>query len=199
MTIKMRPLSLLTAACLSLTALADDASPTINAEVSLPSPAAHACYEEGKGSWMLGMGYLEHSPVAYLGKVVLPRLVTTEDGRKRAVVQLQALQDGKLKTAEEVGAADYVSCASANSLPAIPQLKLETCFQEMRITLAMLDSKLRGMTEAQAVEDYRKRTPDITIMALDTAARRAHDVYSVVKKGEEQPFMEAVFGVCSGG
>lgn len=119
------------------------------------------CYGESKSAWLVGLG-IEGKETAEQTDKFIAALPQSSRAKTQIADGAAAMRSGRFPSAEDLGASQYVSCASSHSLPSIDPEKIADCFYYLRIMNSFHASKKRGDSKDQALDSMLKTSPGAT-------------------------------------
>jgi hypothetical protein len=156
------------------------------------------CYAEGKTIWITGIGVEENAPRDRIINT-LDKDYPSEAKRRIAEIDTDAMRNGAIKTAEDLGTKWFLACAKGTRLERHTQAEVRRCFAVQRMTFEMNVMKSRGSSKQAIVDNFTADQRFATWISPAQVPRHVEKVYSVVKPGGDPAFFAAQFLLCLAG
>ena len=143
--------------------------------------ALGVCYGESKSAWLVGLG-IEGKETAEQTDKFIASLPHSSDSKTKIADGATAMRQGRFTAAEDLGAAQYASCAKTHSLQVVDPNKIADCFYYLRIMNSFHASKKRGDSEDQALDSMIKVSPgatEVTKRLLAFLATRTYETKDI--------------------
>ena len=157
-------------------------------------PAFGVCYGESKSAWLVGLGIEGKATAEQTEDFIAspPHPADTKAGIRQGAT---AMKQGRYEVAEDLGAAQFASCAKKHSLQEVASAKVAGCLYYLRIMNTFHDSKARGTGKEQVLDSVVKGSPRATEQTRRLLAFLATRTYEAKDINTEH---RMVFESCAG-